>query len=119
MVALKNERRVYMWHVVPRAVPKEGPNVTINEILAILKAHYAAADAEIYLNDAGRVLDEDASAADKDPKNRVYIADLSEDTDTITFLINRGDTNVANPAFSPRARSRTPARCRGGGHPGH
>lgn len=99
MPAYKNERRVYMWHVVPKPVPKEAPNVTLDEIFAILKAHYDARDAEIYLSDTARILDDDAPAPAKDPKNRVYIADLAEDDDTITFLVNRGDTNVANPAF--------------------
>lgn len=100
MVALKTERRVYMWQVFPRPLPREAPiNVTLAEVVATLKAAYDSQTAELFLNADGRVLPPDAPAADKDPKNRVYISDFEEDDGYVTMLINRGDPTVADTAF--------------------
>jgi len=100
MVALKTERRVYMWRAMPRPVPAEAPvTVDLPEIIGILKGAHAAETAEIYLTDEGRILADDAPAKDKDRKNRVYISDLEEDANVVTLLINRGDPFVAEPAF--------------------
>lgn len=100
MVALKTERRVYMWRVMPHAVPKDsGKAVTLDEIIDILRRAYDAEAAEMYLADDGKVLPEDAPEADKDRKNRVYFADLEVTDDTVTILINRGDPLAADPAF--------------------
>lgn len=100
MVALKTERRVYMWQVSPRPMPKEAPvNVTLAEIVATIKAAHTAQTAEIYLNADGRILAPDAPAADKDPKNRVYISDIEENDTYVVMLINRGDPTVADTAF--------------------
>src|SRR5690349_18625764 len=100
MVALKSERRVYMWRVVARATPQEADKVvTVAEIIGILKDAYTAGEAQIYLSDEGRVLPLDAPESDQDPKNRVYIADVAEDSNVITMLINRGDPYVADTAF--------------------
>lgn len=100
MVALKTERRVYMWHLGPRPFPREAPvTVTLKEIVAILKAAFDAQEAELYLSEDGRVLPADAPATSKDPKNRVYIADFGEDNNFVTMLINRGDPTVADTAF--------------------
>lgn len=100
MVALKTERRVYMWRATPTVVPKEAPNnATLDEIIAILSEAYSAKQAEIYLSDSGRVLPPDAPADQKDRKNRVYIADLMDEPSCITMLINRGDPLAADPAF--------------------
>jgi hypothetical protein len=100
MVAYKNERRVFMWHVMPKPIPKETPfDVGLPELLAILRSSYDAHEAEIYFSDEGRKLKADASPSEKDPKNRIYIADLKETDETISFLINRGDPSVADPAY--------------------
>jgi hypothetical protein len=100
MVALKSERRVYMWRVVPTIIPKEAPkSATLEEIIDILKTSYDAESAEIYLTDTGRVLPLDAPETAKDRRNRVYIADFSDETDSVIFLINRGDPFAADPAF--------------------
>ena len=57
MVALKTERRVYMWRVVPKAFPTEAPAlVDLPEVIGILKEAFGAGAAEIYLSDAGRIL---------------------------------------------------------------
>lgn len=100
MVALKTERRVYMWKVSPRPMPIEAPiKVTLAEIVATLKAAYEAQTAELFLNADGRVLPPDALATDKDPKNRVYISDFEEEDGFVTMLINRGDPTLADTAF--------------------
>ena len=100
MVALKTERRVYLWRIWPQSNPKNASvTVTLGEVLGLLKAGYDQGEAEIYLSEDGRALAADADPAEKNPKNRVYIADMKEDKDTITFLINRGDINAADPAF--------------------
>jgi hypothetical protein len=100
MVALKTERRVYMWHVAPRPLPAEAPYVIkMPTVIATLKAAFDAGTAELFLNADGRVLPPDAAAADKDPKNRVYISDFQEDAGFVTMLINRGDPTVADTAF--------------------
>jgi hypothetical protein len=100
MVALKTERRVYLWHVAPRPLPREAPViVTLPEVIAILKDAFDGNTAELFLNSDGRVLLADAPAADKDPKNRVYISDFSEDDGFVTMLINRGDPTLADTAF--------------------
>ena len=66
MVAYKNERRVFMWHVTPKPIPKETPfDVDLPEVLAILKASYTASEAEIYFSDEGRVLKADAPVSKK------------------------------------------------------
>jgi hypothetical protein len=100
MVALKTERRVYMWQVASRPMPKEAPIiVTLAEVIGTLRAAYGDEIAEIFLNSDGRVMPPDAPAADKDPKNRVYISDFSEDEGFVTMLINRGDPTVSDTAF--------------------
>jgi hypothetical protein len=100
MVALKTERRVYQWHVVPRPFPK-GVNatVTLTEVLGILKGYYAEQTTVLYMDEAGRILAADTPPADLDPRNRVYIADIAETNSTFSLLLNRGDPFVANTAY--------------------
>jgi hypothetical protein len=91
-----------MWQMTPRPSPSAASSVVdvdLPEILGILKANYTNGTAEIYLSDEGRVLAIDAPETEKDRRNRVYVADIEEDDKTITFLINRGDANVADTAF--------------------
>ncbi|WP_159010403.1 hypothetical protein [Bradyrhizobium sp. S69] len=100
MVALKTERRVYMWQVAPRPMPKEAPvNVSLAGVVGTLKAAYDSQTAELFLNADGRVLPVDAPLTEKDPKNRVYISDFEEDDGYVTILINRGDPTVSDTAF--------------------
>lgn len=100
MVALKTERQVYMWHLTPQAVPTEAPvTVTLDEILKIWIDEHKLGKAEIYLDNDGRVIKEDDSLTARDPKNRVYIADIAVESESITLLINRGDPNVSEPAY--------------------
>jgi hypothetical protein len=100
MVALKTERRVYMWRLRPHAVPREaGKTATLDEIVGILKAAYDAGTAEMYISDQGRTLPDDAPDSAKDQKNRIYIADFEITEDAVTLLINRGDPTAADPAF--------------------
>jgi hypothetical protein len=100
MVALKTERRVYLWHVDPRPLPREAPVIVkLAGVVAILKDAFAGNTAELFLNSDGRVLPLDAPETDKDPKNRVYISDFTEDDGFVTMLINRGDPTLADTAF--------------------
>jgi hypothetical protein len=110
MVALKTERRVYMWRLVPHAIPKEsGKAVTLAEIVGILKASYDSGTAEMYIGDNGRTLPDDAPPEARDSKNRIYIADCEITDDAITLLINRGDPSAADPAFiNARTKAITP-----------
>jgi hypothetical protein len=56
MVALNSERRVFMWHVRPHAIPQaSGKTVTLDEIVSLLKASYDAGEAEMYISDEGRM----------------------------------------------------------------
>jgi hypothetical protein len=100
MVALNRERRVFMWHIRPHAIPQEsGKTVTLDEIASLLKTSYDAGEAEMYISDEGRMLPDDAPEDKKNPKNRIYIADFEIADDAITLLINRGDTAAADPAY--------------------
>ncbi|MCK9913551.1 hypothetical protein MXD81_30650, partial [Microbacteriaceae bacterium K1510] len=100
MVALKTERRVYMWHISPRPLPREAPLVVkLADVVATIKTAFDNGTAELFLNADGRVLPMDAAANEKDPKNRVYISDFTEDAGFVTMLINRGDPTVADTAF--------------------
>ncbi len=103
MVALRSERRVFLWRVTPRPVPIDSKKtVTLEEILKYLEAAFAAkpeSTARAFLSDGGRILDDDD--AQRDEKNQIYIAAIKRDPakKTITFLVNRGDPNAAYPAF--------------------
>jgi hypothetical protein len=103
MVALRSERRVFLWRVTPRPVPIDAKkDVTLEEILKFLEAAFAAkpeSTARAYLSDTGRILDDDDAKPDE--KNQIYIAAIKRDPakKTITFLVNRGDPNAAYPAF--------------------
>lgn len=100
MVALKTERRVYMWHVAPRPVPVEAPKiVTLEEIIDIIKDSHTKQQADIFLSPEGRVLKDDAPESQRDPANRIYIADIDDREDFITILINRGDPSVTDAAY--------------------
>lgn len=98
MAALKAERHIYMWHVAPRSSPPGAKAVPLQEILGILKASWTAGTAELYLTEDGRPI---GDGGVKDPKNRIYIADISENpsASAVTILINRGDPSLADPAF--------------------
>lgn len=101
MVALKHERRVFMWHVSPQTIPMDVPkDVTLDEILEKLETAFRSKAARLYLGpDGGAFKSEGGSKPD--PKNCVYIADIKriEKPDAIVLLINRGDPDAANPAF--------------------
>lgn len=99
MVAYKTERRVYLWKLVPRPIPREGNPVTYKEVIDIIKAAFNAGTAELYLDGQARVLPDNAPAKDRDPKNRVYVSDLKDSGGFVTLLINRGDPNLADPAY--------------------
>ncbi len=51
MVALKSERRVYLWRMSPHASPKEAPvDVKFEQILQILKTAFDNKEAFAYGN---------------------------------------------------------------------
>lgn len=100
MVALKTERRVFLWRVTPRAVPREAPNeVSIAEIVEILENAWAAGTARVYLSSSAAILADDDPT--RDEKHQLYIAEIRRvpERNTITFLVNRGDPNIVSPAF--------------------
>src|ERR1700722_2173345 len=100
MVALRSERRVFLWRVYPRPVPIDAKKpVTLKECAKFLEAALAAGTARAYLSEGGRILEDDA--AERDEKSQIYIAKIKRDTakKTITILINRGDPNAVSPAF--------------------
>jgi hypothetical protein len=100
MPALKTERRIYMWRIVPHPIPKEsGKTVSLAEVLDAIQYEYSHQRADMYIGEDGGVLESGVSV-EFDSKNRMYLADISQPTtDTIAFLINRGDPNVVNPGF--------------------
>jgi len=100
MVALKTERRVFMWRIRPRTVPAEIPKTaTLEEIISILEDAKAAKKARCYLS-GGRLLDEEKGEI-PDEKNQIYVADIKRDHrhKTVTLLVNRGDPDAVSPAF--------------------
>lgn len=100
MVALKTERRAFLWYVSPVAAPPEAKKtVTLDEIVTILEAELAAKRARVYLSDAARLLEDDDP--NRDEKNQIFIAKIRRDPKhkTVTLLINRGDPNAVSPAF--------------------
>lgn len=106
MVALKTERRVYLWYMTPHCMPSEaGKSVKFGQIFAILKKAFESGKAFTYLDSDGNIVPESSTS---DVKKCIFIADLttSPDGTVCTFLINRGDPDVAHPSFiNPIARS--------------
>ena len=99
MVALRSERRVFLWRIHPRPVPLDSKKtVTFDECLKILETAFKAGTARAYLGVSG-ILDD--NSADRDEKNQIYIAQITRNVNrkTVTLLINRGDPNVVSPAF--------------------
>jgi hypothetical protein len=100
MVALKTERRVFLWKLTPHSMPREaGKVVTLNEIVMILEAELAAGKARVYLSSSASILEDGSPEADE--KHQLYIAQIKRnaDSETVTILINRGDPNAVSPAF--------------------
>ncbi|HEX8301445.1 hypothetical protein [Sphingomonas sp.] len=99
MVALKTERRVFLWRVSPHAAPKDaGITVTFDQIFQILNDAFVSKKAFAHLDSDGNIVPSTASA---DPKKCIFIADIQVTADKkhCTFLINRGDPDVAHPSF--------------------
>ena len=99
MVALRTERRVFLWRLSPSISPASvDRSSTLPEIIKILEAEKAAGRARAYIG-GGRIL-EPADAA-RDEKNQLYIAEIKEDPQAkaITILMNRGDPTAVSPAF--------------------
>jgi hypothetical protein len=100
MVALKTERRVFLWRMRPHAEPEEAKKpVTFAEILGILEGEFKAGHARAFLSPSGRFLDD--TDPDKDEKNQLYIADIGHDpkTKTVVILVNRGDPEAVAAAY--------------------
>lgn len=102
MVALKSERRVFLWRVglVPSPAEALGKvSITLEEVIGLLESMWTAKSARVFLSDTNRILEDDDEAAD--PKNQLYIADIrrSEDGSFVSILMNRGDPNAVSPSF--------------------
>jgi len=103
VVALKFERRVFLWLMKPKVAPfdaaEHGKTASLDEIVSILEAEFSGQKARAYLFGGGRILEDDD--LDRDEKNQIYIADIRRDksNSTITLLINRGDPDAVAPAF--------------------
>jgi hypothetical protein len=77
MVALKTERRAYLWRVSPSASPSHvDRKVTLQEIIDILTTEVSANRARVHVSE-GRILD--PADPDKDDKNQIFIADIKSD----------------------------------------
>lgn len=105
MVALKTERRVFIWRIRSHCEPEEANEaVTIDQVVDILASEFQAGRARMYISDTGRFLKDDDPEIDE--KNQLYIADLNRDEEakTVTILVNRGDpTTVATAYLNPDA----------------
>lgn len=100
MVALKTERRVFLWKITPRPIPKDSKRpVDLNEILAILEAEFKAGRARVYLGEASRILED--TDTKRDEKSQIYLACLKrkKGSGTVTLLINRGDPEAVAQSF--------------------
>jgi hypothetical protein len=110
MVALKTERRVYMWRVRPHCEPPEAEenrkSTSLDEIVGILSEQIHAGTARAYLSSGGRFLEDDDE--ERDEKNQLYIADLRVrlDDQTVTILVNRGDPNAVATAYLDTAENK-------------
>lgn len=96
MVALKSERRVYLWRIHPHATPKDAPVVKLDDILDLLEDAFAKKRAFAFVDADGKV-----APTQKTADNCIFIADFetSADGKTCRMLINRGDPEVAHPSF--------------------
>lgn len=96
MVATKTERRVFLWTIEPLAIPKVSKKtVTLSEIIDILQNAWKDGTA-IY------GIDEESNSEDgNDDKNRVYIADIDNNSQKgiLTILFNRGDPHAPDAAL--------------------
>lgn len=116
MVALKTERRVFLWRVKPRCEPDEANKpVTLDELIDILDQEFQGHRARVYLSGSYKFLEDDDP--DRDPKNQLYIADIKRDKKAgiTTILVNRGDPEVVATAFLNTAKNavRRPAAKQG------
>ena len=96
MVALKSERRVYLWRLQPHTSPKDAPVITLSDILDLLKDAFVNKKAFAFVDAEGRVAPTHDAA-----ENCIFIADFETSTDgkTCRILINRGDPEIAHPSF--------------------
>jgi hypothetical protein len=104
MVALKTERRAYLWRMMPGVAPGEaagdGKTGTLDEVISVLEAELSAGTARVHLTEGGRILEDDDPK--RDDKNQLFIAEIKRHGDgkqAITLLINRGDPDAVSPAF--------------------
>ena len=99
MVALRTERRVYLWRVwADTSLGGLEKTASLDEIIGILEQEMVAKRARVYIS-SGRILDD--SDPSRDEKNQIYIAGIKRDetAKTITLLFNRGDPDAVAPAF--------------------
>src|SRR4051812_27284929 len=102
MVALKTERRVFLWRMRFLPSPAEAVGqVTVNleDVIGLLEAEWTGNRARVFLSESNRVLDDGDPAADE--KNQLYIAEIKRDpkAEAVTILVNRGDPNAVSPSF--------------------
>ena len=100
MVALKTERRAFLWRVLAHAVPKDAMRpVSVDEIISIVEKEFNEGRGRVYLSSSGGILNDDD--ASRDEKQQLYIADMRRvpQRNAVTILINRGDPNIVSPAF--------------------
>lgn len=116
MVALKFERRAFLLSVHSSSYPIQVEPIGLEETLDIIAEIHSKGEAIVLLNDKGAIQpledDSDEEGAEleegDDPTNAIYIADMKIDKNKkeCTILINRGDPQLTNPAFtSPTTNS--------------
>lgn len=96
MVALKTERRVYLWRMRPHSTPNDAPVVALSEILDLLETAFNDKKAFAFVDADGKVAPTQDAA-----ENCIFIADFATSADgkTCRILINRGDPEIAHPSF--------------------
>jgi len=103
MAASATERRVYQWHIALSTKPSEAAGtvtLSMDDVIGVLESEWTAKRARVLMaKGTSRFVDADDPEAD--PKNQIYIADITRDeaSNTVTLLINRGDPEALGPAY--------------------
>lgn len=103
MAASATERRVYQWHIAVSTRPSEAMSTvsqSLDDVISVLESAWSAKKARVIMaKGSAKFVEFDHEHAD--PKNQVYIADISRDaaSNTVTLLINRGDPEALGPAY--------------------
>ena len=97
MVAVKHQRRVFLWKLTADVIPKEAPvSAKVSEIIGLIEQLYRDGQGFIILDQDSKFVD-DGYAPGK--KNCIYMADFKIAGQYAIILINRGDPDAVHPSF--------------------